>query len=465
MRKILLALLLVFVLLPSVMAINLNVEKVSKNEVFLKGIDNSVTFNLDITNMEGADSFRFYNLLGFDMTPKEEFSIGTNETKTIKLTVKPISELKEHGFYTFTYFIKDSEGEDQEERLTFDIINLEDAFSIGSGEVDINSSTLQIYIKNNKNINFPNLNIVFDSVFFQTDKTMSLGPNEKKIFDVKLNKEDFKKLRAGFYTLNADINYKDQSANVEGTIEFKEKNLVTTTKKDYGFLINTQIIEKNNEGNTVEDSETIIRKNIISRIFTSFTPEPDVVDRQGTIVYYTWIREINPGESLKINVKTNWLFPFLLILFIVAIIILVKKYNKTSLVLRKRVSHVSAKGGEFALKVTIMIKAKNYVERVNIIDRLPPLVNVYEKFGNEKPTRVDEKSKKIEWNFEKLEAGEIRVLSYIIYSKVGVMGKFALPRTTAIFERDGEISEAESNKAYFVTEPLDRDKPMKEDLE
>ena len=53
---------------------------------------------------------------------------------------------------------------------------------------------------------------------------------------------------------------------------------------------------------------------------------------------------------------------------------------------------------------------------------------------------------------EKLEAGEMRMLSYIVYSKVGVIGKFALPTATAIYERDGEIQEAESNRVFFMAE-------------
>jgi len=56
------------------------------------------------------------------------------------------------------------------------------------------------------------------------------------------------------------------------------------------------------------------------------------------------------------------------------------------------------------------------------------------------------------WNFEKLEAGERRIISYIIYSKIGVLGKFALPPTTAIYEKDGKIKETESNKAFFIAE-------------
>ena len=44
-------------------------------------------------------------------------------------------------------------------------------------------------------------------------------------------------------------------------------------------------------------------------------------------------------------------------------------------------------------------------------------------------------------------------MTYIIYSKVGVMGKFALPETRGIYEKDGKIHETESNRTFFVSEP------------
>jgi hypothetical protein len=54
--------------------------------------------------------------------------------------------------------------------------------------------------------------------------------------------------------------------------------------------------------------------------------------------------------------------------------------------------------------------------------------------------------------FDKLEEGERRVLSYIVFSKVGVLGKFELPRTRSSFEREGEVKRSISNKVYFVSE-------------
>ena len=96
--------------------------------------------------------------------------------------------------------------------------------------------------------------------------------------------------------------------------------------------------------------------------------------------------------------------------------------------------------------------AKKHVEKINIIDRLPHLVKIYEKFGGEQPKRINEKNKRIEWEFDELEEGETKILSYVIYSKIGIIGKFALPKATAIYEKDGKINESESNKAFFVAE-------------
>jgi len=247
-------------------------------------------------------------------------------------------------------------------------------------------------------------------------------------------------------------------AELEGVIEFVEQNLVEEVKNDYGFIVNTKTIQKTNNGNTVESAEIIIEKNIISRLFTSFSPEPEVVERKGATVTYTWNQEIMPGEIFEVIVKTNWLYPLIIIAFIVIIVVLVRQFTSTDVIIRKKISFVKAKGGQFALKISIFAYAKKYVERVNIVDRLPSLMKLYERFGGEQPSRVNEKLGLIEWSFEKLEQGEVRTLSYIVYSKnVGVMGKFALPAAAVIYQKGGKVHEAESNRAFFVAEPKKQD--------
>jgi len=445
-------LLIAFLILPTILAVNLNVEKISSNEVLIKGIKSPAIFNIKITNTGSTDSFQFYNLAGFEMFPKGTVTINAGQTKEVEIKITRIGEFPKSQFYTFPYYIRGQDGSETEEQLTVELIELKDAFEIGSGDINPESNTLEIYIHNKKNFNFEKINVKFNSAFFSKEEEFSLEPNQRKDFSIQLNKEDFKKLMAGFYTLKAEVQVEDEKANIEDSIKFVEKNILTTTKKDFGFVISTKIITKTNEGNVLKKTETVVKKNIISRLFTSFTPEPDFVERQKLTIYYTWSREIKPGESLEILVKTNWLFPFLIILFIVIIVISLKIYSTTNLVLRKKVSFVRTKGGEFALKISLLVHARKYIETISIIDRLPALVKIHEKFGTEIPKRVDEKTRRIEWNFEKLEAGETRLLSYIIYSKVGVLGKFALPSAIGIYEREGKIKEVESNKAFFISE-------------
>ncbi|MEK6848726.1 MAG: hypothetical protein AABX65_03790 [Nanoarchaeota archaeon] len=137
----------------------------------------------------------------------------------------------------------------------------------------------------------------------------------------------------------------------------------------------------------------------------------------------------------------------------VIIIILIVSYRRTRYVLiQKRVVPVKTKGGEFALKVILNIKARRFVEKITIIDKLPPSLHLHERFGTIAPERIDAKRGRMEWGLNDLHSGEERVVSYIMYSKVSPIGRFELPRATAIFERLGAVHETESNRTIVVSE-------------
>lgn len=439
-------------ILPSVLAIDIKVNEISQNQVLVADLGKPVVFDLNVTNNGPTDNFQLYNLAGFTMNPNN-ITMTSGETKEVQLELAYIGAISQRGYFTFPYTIRArSDNSEQAENVTFKIVDLKDAFEVGSSDVDPGAQTIDIFIKNDENFNFGDVNVKFSSAFFNLEQSFTIGPMETKVATINLNSADFKSLMAGYYTLKADVTTGGKEAAIEGLIKFVEKNILTTTKKDFGILINTQEITKINQGNTISTTETVVKKNIISRLFTGVTPAPDSVERSGLTVYYTWTRDLKPGETLQIDVKTNWLFPFILVLLIVAIVVFVKKYTGTSVVVRKTVNFVRAKGGEFALKVTIATKAKHHVERVNLVDRIPIMAKLHERMGGEQPTRVDVNNRRIEWNFDKMEAGEMRVVSYIIYSKVGVVGKFELPTATAIFEHEAGIHEVESNKAFFVAE-------------
>jgi hypothetical protein len=131
----------------------------------------------------------------------------------------------------------------------------------------------------------------------------------------------------------------------------------------------------------------------------------------------------------------------------------IKKSVSTDLILRKKVTFVKTKGGQFALKVTLKLKSKRFLERINLIDKLPPLVKLYERFGAIEPDKIDTENKRLEYNITSLNKDEERIFSYIIYSKIGIVGRFELPSARAVYEKEGKIKRTESNRSFFINEP------------
>ena len=89
MKKLIIAVLIMLLILPSVLAINITLEKEQFKEVVIKNLDEPAVFTFDITNNEKDDEFLFFNLFGFTMEPKEKIQIDRGETKEIDIVIYP----------------------------------------------------------------------------------------------------------------------------------------------------------------------------------------------------------------------------------------------------------------------------------------------------------------------------------------------------------------------------------------
>ena len=70
MRKNIAILMLLVLVIQPILAIDLEINKISSSDVLIYGLNNEATFELEITNNERTNNFEFYNLLGFPMEPK-----------------------------------------------------------------------------------------------------------------------------------------------------------------------------------------------------------------------------------------------------------------------------------------------------------------------------------------------------------------------------------------------------------
>ncbi len=448
-----LSLILILTTLPLVSA-ELEIKKTSLVDTIVPEIGEPAVFEFRLTNLGETDNFRIYSLVGADFSPENKFTINSGTTKTLEVEIMPEQEiLKNPGTFNFIYKIVGEKTGIQEDVLAIKILPLKDVLEINAYNIGFESDTAKVYINNRGGLPFPEIQARLHSVFFDTEKVFSLEKHDKTEFEILLDKDKTKSLTAGTYTLTADIKTYGVEERIQNTFKYAQKTDVETIKKKEGFFITKETIEKTNQGNLPIVVQTKINKNIISRMFAYFNQEPTNVQRTGTTITYTFQEEIQPAETLTIKVTTNWFYPLILLIASIIIIYLVKIYTFTDLIVRKKTTYVKTKGGEFALKIALNVKAKKFVEKIKLTDKIPCLVKVHKRFGAVEPDKIDEKNRRLEWNIDNLNPGEDRVFSYIVYSKVSPVGKFELPTCNAIYERNGKIKDAESNRVIFITKP------------
>jgi len=429
----------------------LSVENEDLGNVIVKEFPKSPAhFRLTVQDPMGG-SYNIYTLSDVKILPASgTLNIGTT---IVDVFVYP-QDISIDGHYTFTYTLKKSDGEEIDSKLTVKIVKFQDLIIINSDSNDPDLDTLTFYVQNKENKKIQNITGKFNSPFFETEKTFSLEPFEKTELTVDVDHEKVKKFAAGSYIIRGEFETGDRIEKVDGKIYLGEKKGVETEEDSSGFLIRTNSITKINIGNVEEVVNVELKKDILTRLFLTLNNEPDTMERNGLFVTYRWTKKLGPAEIFSVKARSNYLYPLLIIIFLTLVIYGFRRYGQTKIEVQKSVAHVRTKGGEFALRVRLNIKARKSMENVSLIDKIPIMVKVYEKFGLVKPTKIDAKNRRIHWDIGNLNAGEERVFNYIIYSKIGVVGKFSLPEATVVFEKDGEIHEVESNKVFFLSEQV-----------
>lgn len=454
-KKVLLFLFALILSVSFISAINLEVSSKPIRSNYILELNEPAEYEITIKNLEEPDSFEIYSLIGVDIYPNNTFNINKQETKTINLQIVPQEALKlKKGSLNFEYALKNSKGEVQKQTITINILNLQDAFIITSDEISPKSDTINIYVKNDISNSFENLGLELKSAFFDKKDTLTFEGLETKTLTVNIDKDKSKTLLAGKYIADAIIEYRNESLDKEFTVKFIESDEIKTTESNEGIIIQTTKISKKNTGNTVRPIVITLSKNYLSLIFTSINLEPTDSELSLLGKKYIWEKNLSPNEEMNVVATTNWIYLILVVVLILILLFLIRKYIRTDVILKKQVSFVKTHGGQFALRVSIRIKAKRAVEGVTIIDRLPQLVELYEKFGAVAPDKVDTKNRKLEWNVESMDRGEEKIFSYIIYSKrVGVVGRFELPNARAVYEVGELVKEVFSNRSFFYYNP------------
>ncbi len=426
-------------------------EKETITNVIVPQYDQPAEITLTITNASEG-KYNIYTLTDVNIFPTDymDFVKGSNE---IDVKVFPTSNLNARGFYTFVYYLRDYMGVNHDDRMTVKVIDLRDLIEISS-DANYPGDQMKFFVKNKDNARLKNLVVKFSSVFFETEEKFDLEPFETKTITVKVDREKIKKISAGAYLLEADFNVDRGESVIKGKISFGESKEIDTESNSEGFFIRTQSMAKINKGNTIETVKLEIYRNLLTSTFTFFSEKPEEVSREGLVNKYSWTKQVGPSETVEVQARTNYTIPLIILVIIFGTIVAFSKYNSTKLEVVKSVSHVKTKGGEFALRVTVHIKAKKSLSNVVLTEKIPAIVQLHENFGAIKPSSINLHDKKVQWTLGEIQSGEDRVISYVVYSKVGVVGRFSLPASIVVFEENGKLSETFSNNVFFLSEQV-----------
>lgn len=437
------------IVLPLVASLDISMSVKPENNVVAKELMNPANYDFIIKSNEGADSIEVYSLVGVDMEPKGLFKISSEEV-LVKVKAYPRDEIRDKidGYFTFEYFIRSKDGGYERDKLGVEILPLKKILKIEAEPIKLGDTKANIKLVNTKNSDIGDVEVEFSSLFFHEKKTVSIGAYENFSFSLPLNK-DLGNLAAGSYVISAKVTGNNYSANTEGTVDYAEKSIVNEDKASGGFFIEEVELTKTNDGNKIEKVSLALNRSIITRMFTTFSLEPASVKRTGFKVMYTWEQEIGPKEVFKVIATTNYTLPFLIVVLIIVIGLMVNSYYRTILVVKKRITPIKTRGGEFALKVNLHVMARKNVSEVILRDRLPSMVKLYDKFGRQ-PDEIDSAKRQLIWRIQRLNSGEERVFSYVIYSKLKVLGQFTLPAAHAVFSCNGKKEDVNSNITSFV---------------
>jgi hypothetical protein len=436
-------------------ALNLDITPNVVRDTIINGGEESAVFEFKIFNNGVYSDFEIYTFERFNIS-QSEFTLSPDSSRTLEIEFIPFGSLKNgEGHVPFpVYFLNKGGSDPVEVDISIELVELENAFGIRAENITLDASTFNVNFFNRENIEYEEVEAVFRAPFLdESSLKFSLGVLEDKRIQIPVSNVKLRKLVFGDYVLSTKVIVDGEEVELDVPVKISEKSVISSSEEVKGLVVRTMILSKTNDGNALAETEIVVKKNIISRLFTTFSVEPVGVERDGFSVYYSWMKEdLQPNETFQIKATTNWFYPLIIVLLLGVVFYFVNLYYTRHLVVKKQVAFVKTKSGDFALRVTLRVRANKFMEHVRISDRLPAMAQLYEKYGSV-PSHVNKNTGSLQWDFKHLANGEERILTYIFYSKLKVIGKFELPSATGFYEIQGNRHEAQSNRVFFINEP------------
>jgi hypothetical protein len=283
----------------------------------------------------------------------------------------------------------------------------------------------------------------------------SFGPSESfKIYQNEISKD----INPGFY----DFRFIIRLANEDGksAMEWYEtknlevekyENITTKTTSKENILSKKYQIVLKNHGNVKTEYKSEVETSYLNSFF--FVSKENYNYENGKKIL---LINLEKGEEKTIKYSFNYLFVYLVLLFIIILgsyITYRKKSNpldvETTIYEIKKVKHEGVK----SLKVKIgfeNIKADE-IEHLRIIFRMPSYLNVKdESFLLTEPNSVlkGKTQYKLMWDFKRFEKEDSRIIGFTLVNSKGILGNINIPDLELELKINGKL------RRYYTPFPI-----------
>ena len=460
--------LLVISLFSSIALAEIGVSVEAVNDVIKLG--ETAEFNVNIVNF--GYSAEELDIIFLDdprwsvetdpLTHLSGIDVPANSEVTSVIKISPVSDAP-RAQYTYTVMLK-SKNTGEETLFNMSFLFTSEGSTYGGylpslnmdidipEEIDPRSMVeLKVNLINRNMLNNTDLEIDIMSDLFEANRVTTLAPLERKteVFEIVYNSDQEPVTDMLIITVRAmSKTYSPLRKEIEigGFVDV----VVSLPEIRKSLFKIEEILVYTNNGNIEAEEEVLFETTLLKQLLSSTNLDPEVVEINGKR-YFKWSLVIPADESVEIEIVRNYR-PIIIALLLITLGIVGYYVFRSPVVVKKEAMILKKRS-----KVKVLIHVKNrtskLVENVRIIDKLPQLTELQKEFevGTLKPEKVIRHAREgtvIRWQLAHLEPHEERIITYLLNSKMEVIGSYKLPSTIVKFKnKKGKFVKIYSNRA------------------
>jgi hypothetical protein len=386
------------------------------------------------------------------LKPREDMGVNPNKPYKIRLTAESANTKKMGSTIVQLYIVE----------APPTIIIYESDINVSHNipaELDPrNIYSFKIDLINNNPKDIKKLKVALNSISINQEAEVELGSEVKKSVAFTVKFESIKPMQDALTITVTEDNRTLYKTVLPFEIVSYAISFKTDRRTEKSFLKKTEYITLTN--NEVLESQQVVKIDAGSsdRYFTDTSPRAEIVKENGA-KFYTWNVQLKPGESTTLEIESSYRILLLIFGGIAALAILAYVFRNPIGIIKEADNVISKDGGINEIKVIITIKntSNKTFEKVKVLDKIPKIAGLEKRpgVGTLAPTKVNKRPDGtiLQWDIDKIEGKEERILAYSFSSKLGIVGDMRLPPSIIILKKpDGNKKKIRSNE-LDITSP------------